>query len=128
MNDCVFCKIIRGEIPTQKVWEDDKYFAFLDQTPIKPGHTLLLPKKHTDYVFDLPDDEYSELMLRAKELSKMLKTKMNSKRIGVAIEGFGVPHVHIHLVPINHGHELSPSDAKPATKDELEKVLNIIKS
>ncbi len=128
MQDCIFCKIIEGKIPSAKVWEDEKYFAFLDSNPLNPGHTLLMPKKHDDYVFDLPDDEYTELMLKAKTLAKKLKEKIGSKKIGLIVEGFGVPHVHIHLVPINHGHELDSSRAKPATKEELDEVLKIINS
>jgi histidine triad (HIT) family protein len=123
MQDCVFCKIAKGEIPSQKVFEDEKYFAFLDANPINPGHTLVIPKKHTDYVFDLDNDEYEELFLEAKTLAKKIKSKLNPKRVGIVVEGFGVPHVHIHLIPINHARELDPHKAKPATKDELEEMM-----
>lgn len=122
MTECVFCKIIGGEIPATKIWEDEKYFVFLDVNPINPGHTLLLPKKHTDYIFDLSDKEYSELLLKAKEIAELLKRKLKPKRIGMAVEGFGVPHVHIHLVPLNRGNELNPERARPTTKEELEKI------
>ena len=126
MDDCVFCKIIRGEIPCFKVYEDENFLAFLDINPIKPGHTLLIPKKHTDYVFDLNDNEYSELMLKAKEVANKLKVKLNPKRIGIAVEGFGVPHAHIHLVPINKGHDLNPTRAKPAKLENLQKIAKVI--
>ena len=126
-TDCIFCKIIDGEIPVVKIFEDKKYFAFLDMNPINPGHTLLIPKKHTDYLFDLSDDEYSELMLKAKHLAKILKNKLKPKKIGLIIEGFGVFHVHIHLVPINSMGELNQKRTKPRNKEELNKVAKKIK-
>lgn len=127
-QDCIFCKIVNGEIPTVKVWEDKKYLAFLDMNPINPGHTLVLPKKHTDYLFDLNDEEYFKLMLTAKKIAKMLKEKLGPKRIGMLIEGFGVPHVHIHLVPIDHGGEIDFKKAKHMDIDELNKIAEKIKN
>src|SRR3990167_3772561 len=112
-NDCIFCKIVKGEIPAVKIFEDEKHFAFLDMNPINSGHTLLIPKKHADYLFDLNDKEYSELMLKAKELAKLLKNKLEPKRVGIIVEGFLIPHAHIHLVPLNKGGELSFEKAKP---------------
>ena len=128
MENCVFCKITSGEVGSQKIWEDEKYFAFLDNRPIKPGHLLVLPKKHTDYIFDLEDEEYEELMLRSKDIAKKLKLKLNPKRVGVMVEGFGVPHVHVHLVPINEGFELNPLNGKPTAPEELVKIAKIILS
>ncbi len=125
MENCIFCKIIK-EGSRLKVWENDKYLAFLDIRPVEPGHTLLVPKKHSDYIFDLPDDEYCELMIAAKKIAKLLKEKLNPKRIGMVVEGFGVSHVHIHLIPINNPYELNPEKAKSATEDELKKVLKKI--
>ena len=122
MKNCIFCKIVKGEIPAVKIWEDKKHFAFLDMNPINAGHTLLIPKKHTDYLFDLNDKEYSQLMLKAKFLAKLLKNKLKSKRIGLIVEGFLIPHAHIHLVPLNKGGELSFEKAKPMGKEELEKI------
>lgn len=126
MEDCVFCKIIKDEKSRQVIWEDENHIAFLDINPISPGHTLLIPKKHTDYFFDLDDREYTELMLKAKEVANKLKVKLNPKRVGVAVEGFGVPHVHVHLVPINRGHEMNPENAKPASVEELIKIADKI--
>ncbi|VVB83116.1 HIT domain protein [uncultured archaeon] len=125
-TDCIFCKIIKGEIPAVKLWEDEKYFVFLDKSPINPGHTLVLPKKHTDYIFDLNDKEYTELMLKAKEIAKILKKKLNPKRVGMAVEGFFVPHVHIHLVPENRGNELNPERAMNMDVKELNKLAEKI--
>ncbi len=126
MENCIFCKIIKGEIPCVKIWEDEKYLAFLDANPINPGHTLMLPKKHTDYMFDLEDDEYCELMLNTKKVGIELKSKLKPKKIGVVVEGFGVAHVHVHLVPINKGLELNPLNAKPAKIEELRKLAEKI--
>jgi len=125
-SNCIFCKIVNGEIPAVKIFEDEKHFAFLDMNPINSGHTLLIPKKHIEYLFDLNDDEYSELMLKAKHLAKLLKNKLEPKRIGVIVEGFLIPHIHIHLVPINKGADLSFAKAKPMSKEELKKVAEKI--
>ena len=124
--DCIFCKIVKGEIPAVKIYEDEKHFAFLDVNPINSGHTLLIPKKHTEYLFDLKDNEYSELMLKVKSFAKLLKNKLKSKKIGLIIEGFGVLHVHIHLVPINSMGELNQKRTKPVNKDELNKIAKKI--
>ncbi|MEX2017172.1 MAG: HIT family protein [Candidatus Pacearchaeota archaeon] len=126
-ENCVFCRIVQGEIPAEKIWEDEKHFAFLDLNPINPGHTLLLPKKHTDYIFDLNDKEYQELMLNAKKIAKILKEKLLPKRVGIAVEGFGVSHVHIHLVPLNKGNELNPERAKNMDSKELKKIADKIR-
>src|SRR3989304_4186723 len=118
-ENCIFCKIVKGEIPAVKIWEDEKHLVMLDTNPINPGHTLVMPKKHTDYIFDLSDEEYSELMLRAKKIAKLLKNRLNPKRIGLAVEGFFVHHVHVHLVPLNKGNELNPERAKHVDEKEL---------
>lgn len=125
-SNCIFCKIVKGEIPAVKIWEDRKHFAFLDMNPINAGHTLLIPKKHTEYLFDLNDNEYAELMLKAKKIAKMLKDKLKPKRIGLIVEGFLIPHVHIHLVPLNKGGELSFEKAKLMNKEELNKIAERI--
>jgi histidine triad (HIT) family protein len=97
----IFTRIIRGEIPCYKVAEDDRYFAFLDINPLKAGHTLVISKTETDYVFDLSDDELSGLILFSKKVAKAIKDTFPCNRIGVAILGLEVPHVHIHLVPMD---------------------------
>lgn len=127
-KNCIFCKIIKGEIECDKISEDKKFWVMLDVAPINPGHTLIIPKKHTNYIFDLKNKEYKELMLKTKEVAKMLKEKLNPKRVGIAVEGFGVPHVHVHLVPLNRGNELNPERAKPGLKEELKEILNKIKT
>lgn len=126
-EECIFCKIIDGKIPAVKVWEDEKHLAFLDVNPIKRGHLLLIPKKHSEYIFDLSDEEYNQLMLKAKEIAGMLKLKLNPKRVGMAIEGFGVPHIHVHLVPINRANELNPEKARHVEDGELNKIAEILR-
>lgn len=96
----IFSKIAAGEIPSYKVAEDEKHFAFLDINPMAPGHTLVIPKKETDYLFDLSAEEYGELMEFARKVALKLKKAVPCKRIGVAVLGMEVPHAHIHLVPL----------------------------
>ena len=97
----IFSRIVAGEIPSYKVAEDDKHYAFLDISPVAPGHTLVIPKKEVDYLFDLADDEYESLQLFAKRVAAAMKSALPCERIGVAVMGLEVPHAHIHLVPIN---------------------------
>ena len=97
----IFSRIVAGEIPCYKVAEDDNYFAFLDIAPVAPGHTLVIPKKEVDYIFDLADEEYLGLMTCARKVAAALQKSMPCKRIGVAVMGMEVPHTHVHLVPIN---------------------------
>lgn len=97
----VFTRIINGEIPCYKVAEDEKYFAFLDINPLKAGHTLVVPKEETDYVFDLNDESFLGLMLFSKKVAAAIKSVIPCNRIGVAILGLEVPHAHVHLVPMD---------------------------
>lgn len=97
----IFSRIAAGEIPSYKITEDDRHFAFLDINPVAPGHTLVIPKQETDYIFDLNDDDYASLQLFAKRVAEAMRRAMPCKRIGVAVMGLEVPHTHIHLIPIN---------------------------
>lgn len=97
----IFSKIVAGEIPSYKVAEDEKHYAFLDINPVAPGHTLVIPKREVDYIFDLSDEEYAELQLFAKKVASAIKNVMPCQRVGVAVMGLEVPHAHIHLIPIN---------------------------
>src|ERR1051325_10387045 len=97
----IFSKIIAGEIPAYKIAEDERYLAFLDVSPLAKGHTLVIPKKEIDYIFDLEDKELAGLMLFAKKIARALKQAVTCKRIGVAVIGLEVPHAHVHLVPLN---------------------------
>lgn len=125
-SNCIFCKIAAGEVPSYKVYEDESFFAFLELEPINPGHTLLIPKEHTDYIFDLPENLYTELWLKARDIAPAIKNATNAKRIGISVEGFGVAHVHVHLVPINHGNELDPHNQKAAKPEELAEMAKKI--
>ena len=97
----IFTKIIKGEIPCYKVAEDERYFAFLDINPLNTGHTLVVTKQETDYLFDLDDDTYCGLMVFSKKVAAAIEKVVKCKRIGVAVVGLEVPHVHIHLIPMN---------------------------
>ena len=97
----IFSKIAAGEIPSYKVAEDDRFFAFLDINPVAEGHTLVIPKREEDCIFNLSDDEYAGLQLFAKRVAKALGKAIPCKRVGVAVMGLEVPHAHIHLIPIN---------------------------
>jgi histidine triad (HIT) family protein len=100
MSVSIFTKIIRGEIPCHKVYEDDKSLAFLDIHPQLPGHTLLIPKQEIDQIWDVPDDLYHHLWDVAKKIERRMNEVIQAPRVGMAVEGFGVPHVHIHLIPL----------------------------
>ena len=99
--DSIFSKIVRGEIPCHKIAEDEDFLAFLDAFPIAKGHTLVIPKKQIDYLFDLDDDLYSRLFLFAKKIAPALKAAVPCLRIGVSVIGLEVPHAHVHLIPLN---------------------------
>ncbi len=119
----IFTKIIKGEIPCYKIAEDDKYFAFLDINPLMAGHTLVVPKKETDYIFDLSDDDLSGLMLFSKKVALGIEKAVPCARIGVAVVGLEVPHTHIHLVPINSISDLNFKNPKlKMTPEEFEKT------
>ena len=97
----IFSKIIKGEIPCYKIAENDDYFAFLDINPLRAGHTLVVPKKEIDYIFDLDDKYLGAMMVFSKKVAEAIVSAVSCKRIGVAILGLEVPHAHIHLVPMD---------------------------
>ena len=97
----IFTRIVNGEIPCYKIAEDDRYLAFLDINPLAKGHTLVIPKNETDYIFDIEDEEYQGLFLFAKKVARALKKCIQCEKIGVAVIGLEVAHAHIHLLPIN---------------------------
>jgi len=125
--NCIFCKIIAGEIPCQKVYEDDDFLAFLDINPVQPGHTLLLPKEHYEYVFGIPAASYTALWLKAKELAPSIQTAAEAKRVGVAVEGISISHTHIHLIPANKINDVNPSKPGTTTSEELSKMSQKIR-
>lgn len=98
----IFTRIIQGEIPCYKIAENEHFFAFLDINPLSKGHTLVVPKHETDYLFNIDDDELGQMMVFAKKIAKAIEKAMPCKRIAVAVIGLEVPHAHIHLVPITN--------------------------
>ena len=96
----IFTRIVRGEIPSYKVAEDERFFAFLDINPLTKGHTLVVPKQETDYLFDLDDRTLADMIVFAKRIARKLKEKIECKKVAVVVLGLEVPHAHIHLIPI----------------------------
>lgn len=101
MEDSIFTKIIKGEIPSHKVYEDERTFAFLDIHPMQPGHTLVIPKKQVEFLWDLNDEDYQALMTTVKAVAKQLRAKMAVPYVGVKVMGTDVPHAHVHLIPFS---------------------------
>lgn len=124
----IFTKIIHGDIPCYKIAEDEKYFAFLDIRPLSAGHTLVIPKKETDYIFDLEDDELQGLIVFAKKIAIAIKKAIPCERIGIAVIGLEVPHTHIHLSPINSVHDLDFRKAKEIPKEVMQEIADKIKA
>lgn len=125
----LFAKIVNGEIPCTKVWEDDEFLAFLDIMPVAPGHTLVIPKKESDYFFDLDDDAYSRLMLASKKVAAAVKAATGCRRVCVAVFGFEVPHVHVHLIPLNSLSQFPfPAGRAKADPAELQAVAKQIQA
>lgn len=124
--DSIFTKIIKGDSLGFRLWENKQFMAILVPDPINPGHTLLIPKQQIDSIFDLPDELYNSMWQTVKWLSPFIQRAMQSRRVGIAVEGFGVPHAHIHLVPVNSGNELNPERATKATPEELAVVQDKI--
>ena len=114
----IFTKIINGEIPSYKIAEDDNFYAFLDINPLKAGHTLVVPKKETDYIFDLDDDNLSGMILFSKKVAIGIRKAIPCNRIGVAILGLEVPHAHIHLVPMDSMEDVNFKNPKLKFSDE----------
>lgn len=132
MEDSIFTKIIKGDIPSYKIYEDEKVYAMLDIEPLSDGHVLVFPKAQIDLLWDLPDEEYEYLWQVAKKIAQRMQEIFQPKRVGAVVEGFGVPHAHIHLVPLydndvlqlHHGYPVkdSPEDMQ-AIADKLAKSL-----
>ncbi len=123
----IFSRIAAGEIPSYKVAADDKHFAFLDINPMTPGHTLVIPRREVDYLFDLSKEEYEELMEFARMVALKLKKVIPCRRVGVAVLGMEVPHAHIHLVPLQTEADMDfrkPKLSLPA--DEMQRIADAI--
>ena len=123
----IFSKIISGEIPSYKVAEDEHFLAFLDIFPLSKGHTLVIPKVETDYIFDIESEQYANLWKFAQKIAKAQKKVVDCERIGVAVIGLEVAHAHIHLIPINGVKDINFSREKMTfTKSEFEEVAKSI--
>lgn len=124
----IFTKIIQGEIPCYKVAEDDLFLAFLDVNPNAKGHTLCIPKKETNKIFDIADSEYTALMLFSKKVAIALQKTIPCKRIGMAVIGLEVPHAHVHLIPLNEMDEMRFQNKVKLTAEEFEALSKEIQS
>lgn len=124
----IFSKIIAGEIPCYKIAENDKFFAFLDINPVNWGHTLVVPKKEEDYIFDISDEDLAEMILFAKGVARAIKQAMPCRKVGMAVIGLEVPHAHIHLIPMkkegdmDFGHKISDPD--PEKMKQIAKAIS----
>ena len=123
----VFTRIIQGEIPCHKIAENENYLAFLDIRPISSGHTLVIPKKEIDYIFDVDDKILSGLMLFSKKVALAIQKSVDCTRVGIMVAGLEVPHCHIHLIPFKEINELNFANAKVASQEDLSKVAEKIK-
>ncbi|MEI5984580.1 MULTISPECIES: HIT family protein [Sphingobacterium] len=115
----IFSKIIAGEIPAHKVAESNDYLAFLDVNPLAEGHVLVIPKKETDYIFDIDDEEYMGMWVFAKIVAQGIKNAFPCKKVGVAVVGLEVAHAHIHLIPLNNVHDMNFEKPKLKLEDQL---------
>lgn len=123
----IFTKIVNGEIPAYKIAEDDKYLAFLDINPLTQGHTLVIPKEETDYIFDLGDELLAGLYVFAKKVALAIDKVTDCKRVGIAVLGLEVPHAHVHLIPINNLGDINFGNPKlKLTPEEFKQIAQSI--
>lgn len=124
----IFSRIAAGEIPSYRIAEDDRHFAFLDINPVAPGHVLVIPKREVSYLFDLSDEEFVALELFAKRIAEALRKAMPCLRIGTAAIGLEVPHAHIHLIPLNSEADMDfRAPKKTLPTDEMERIAAAIR-
>ena len=124
----IFTKIINGEIPCYKVHEDENYLAFLDVNPNAPGHTLCIPKKEENKIFDLEEETYQELMRFSRKVAIALEKAVSCKRVGMAVVGLEVPHVHVHLIPLNSMSDMDFSNSVDLSEEEFNQITEDIKA
>ena len=123
----IFSQIINGKIPSYKIAENDKFYAFLDINPLVEGHTLVVPKEETDYLFDINDRDLGEMMIFSKQVARAIEKAIPCKRIGITVIGLEVPHAHIHLIPINGIHDMEFSHPKlKFSPEEFQKTADKI--
>jgi histidine triad (HIT) family protein len=125
----IFTKIVKGEIPSYKIFEDEKFFAFLDINPMAKGHTLVIPKKEVDYLFDIDDNTIADMIVLSKRIAKAIEKAVTCKRVGMMVIGLEVPHAHIHLIPIQNEGDMNLSNKRvELSKEEFEQVAKDISS
>ena len=125
----IFTRIINGEIPCHKIDENDKFIAFLDVFPLVKGHTLVVPKKETDYIFDLSKEELGEILIFAQGVAKKLERAIPCKRIGISVIGLEVPHAHVHLVPMNSADDVNFTRPKlTVSPEEMATIADAIRN
>ncbi len=125
----IFTRIIQGEIPAHTIYEDDQFIAFLDVSPLVPGHTLVVPKQEVDYIFDLDDDTLAGLMLVAKKIAPAIKKACPCLRLGVTVIGLEVPHTHVHLVPMQSMRDMNFANPKlQLPSEEMAAIAERIKA
>jgi histidine triad (HIT) family protein len=125
--DSIFTKIVKREIPSYKCAENDRFYAFLDINPLVKGHTLVIPKREVDYIFDMQNDELASFHIFAKSVADSIKKVFPCKKVGVAVLGLEVPHAHIHLVPLNKETDMIFSNPKlKLSNEEFQKIANKI--
>ena len=129
MEDTLFTRIIKGEIPSYKVYEDEKTFAFLDINPLAPGHVLVVPKVQAEYIWDLEVEEYAALMETVQKIGKHLREVLDAPYVGVEVIGIDVPHAHVHVVPFTTPGDLHRSEPASDTPDHssLEEILEKVR-
>ncbi len=125
----IFTKIVKGIIPSYKIFEDEKFFAFLDINPMAKGHTLVIPKKEVEYLFDIDDNTIADMTVLSKRIAKAIEKAVTCKRVGMMVIGLEVPHAHIHLIPIQNEGDMNLSNKRvELSKEEFEQVAKDISS
>lgn len=127
MENCIFCKIVAGEIPSYKIYEDARVFALLDIHPINPGHVLVIPKEHTPDFYNVGDESYAALMAAVKKIGALVQEKMQPKKVGLMVAGWDVPHAHVHVVPMHDYHDITSKRIleKKAAEPMAEELIRV---
>lgn len=127
MNDCIFCKIIKGEIPSYKIYEDESFISFLDINPVSKGHALIIPKNHIEWMQEAEDSLISKVFILAKKIMLTIKEKLPCDYVQVSVVGKDVPHFHVHLIPRNLGDDIHHKEVLKYSDGEINEIINKIK-
>lgn len=126
MKDCIFCKIVSGEIPSFKIFENEDFLAFLEINPINIGHTLVIPKKHYETIYKMPDGEYSNLFSVVRLIAPRIAEATKAKKVGISVVGLDINHAHLHILPINNTSDTNFENQKPADSNELTRMAQLL--